>query len=189
MPLPKRRKMISKGHPKLSIVQQCTLMSVHRSGFYYKPKEESALNLKLMRLMDEHYLHHPFKGAKRMHTWLTKDKGFIVNKKRIDRLFYEVMGLQAIMPGKHTSKRCKDHKVYPYLLRHLTVERVNQVWATDITYIPMKHGFMYLVAVIDLFSRYVVSWSVSNSMDAEWCRQTLEDAIAEHRCSLKASWN
>ena len=178
--LPDRRKMISKGHPKLSIVQQCMLLSIHRSGLYYKPRGESALNLELMRLMDEHYLHHPFKGARRMYDWLTLDKGFRVNRKRIERLYYDVMGLRAIMPGKHTSRRHKGHKVYPYLLRNLKIDRPNQVWAIDITYIPMRKGFLYLVAVIDLYSRYVVGWSLSNAMDAEWCRACLEHAIARH---------
>ena len=128
-------------------------------------------------MMDEHYLYHPFKGASRMHTWLTKDKGLSVSKNRIERLYYQVMGLKAVMPGKHTSKRNKAHKIYPYLLRNLTIERPNHVWAIDISYIPMKKGYMYLVAIIDLYSRYVVNWSVSNSMDAEWCRNCLEEAI------------
>jgi putative transposase len=172
--------MISKDHSKLSIVRQSTLLQVHRSGLYYTPKGESDLNLELMRLMDEHYTHHCFKGAKRMHTWLTMDKGYKVNQKRIDRLYYHVMGLRAIMPGKHTSRRNKAHKVYPYLLRNLKVDRPNQVWATDITYIPMRKGFMYLVAIIDLHSRYVLNWSVSNTMDADWCKDTLEEAIAIH---------
>lgn len=170
--------MISKG--QLSLVQQCMLLCLHRSGLYYKPKGESTLNLELMRLMDEHYLDHSYKGARRMHTWLTKDRGYKVSLNRIERLYYRVMGLRATMPGRHTSRRHKAHKVYPYLLRNLTVERPNQVWAIDITYIPMKKGFMYLVAIIDLYSRYVVNWSVSNSMDAEWCRQMLEEAIQMH---------
>lgn len=172
--------MISKDHSALSIVKQAKLLQLHRSGFYYKPKGESELNLELMRLMDEHYADHYFKGAKRMHTWLTMDKGYKVNQKRIDRLYYKVMGLNAIMPGKHTSRRNKSHKIYPYLLRNLKVERSNQVWATDITYIPMRKGFMYLVAIIDLHSRYVLNWSVSNTMDAEWCKEALEEAIAIH---------
>lgn len=172
--------MISKGHSKLSIVKQCNLLSIHRSGLYYKAKEESALNLELMRLMDEHYLYHPFKGATRMHTWLRMDKGYEVNHKRIERLYYQIMGLRAIMPGKHTSRRHKAHKVYPYLLRNLKVERPNQVWATDITYIPMRKGSMYLVAIIDLHSRYVLNWSVSNTMDAQWCKEVLQEAIDLH---------
>lgn len=170
--------MISKGHPKISIVKQCDLLGIHRSGVYYKPRGESELNLELMRLMDEHYLHHPFKGAPRMYKWLTRDKGYKVSRNRIDRLYYEVMGLRSVMPARHTSRRCKEHKVYPYLLRGLNIERNNQVWATDITYIPMKKGFMYLTAIIDIHSRYVLNWSVSNSMDAGWVsklmRQTME---------------
>lgn len=172
--------MISKGHSKLSLQRQCNLLKIHRSGLYYKPRGESKLNLELMRLMDEHYTHHPFKGARRMHTWLTLDKGYKISKNRIERLYYRVMGLQAIMPGKHTSRRNKEHKVYPYLLRNLMVDHANQVWAIDITYIPMRKGFMYLVAIIDLHSRYVLNWSVSNSMDAQWCKETLEEAIDRH---------
>jgi len=133
-----------------------------------------------MRLIDQHYTDYPFKGANRMHTWLTMDKGFKVNLKRIERLYYKVMGLRAIMPGRHTTKRRKDHKVYPYLLRNLTVSRSNQVWAIDITYIPMQKGFMYLVAIIDLHSRYVLNWSVSNTMEAQWCKEALEEAIVLH---------
>jgi len=172
--------MISKGHSDLSIVQQCKALSIQRSGVYYKPKQESALNLELMRLIDEHYLYHPYKGANRMHTWLTKDKGYHVSKNRIERLYYKVMGLQAVMPGKHTSKRNKTHKVYPYLLRNLTIEHADQAWGMDITYIPMEKGFMYLVAIIDLYSRYIINWSISNSMDAQWCQQVVEEAIGEH---------
>jgi len=172
--------MISKGHSTLSIVEQCTILAIHRSGYYYKPKQESELNLELMRLMDQHYLDHPFKGARRMHVWLTKDKGFHVSKNRIERLYYKVMGLRAVMPGKHTFRKCKSHKTYPYLLRNLRIDRSNQVWATDITYIPMEKGYMYMVAIIDLYSRFVLNWSISNSMDAEWCQQVLEEAIEQY---------
>jgi len=172
--------MISKDHSNLSIVKQCKLLKLHRSGVYYKAKGESALNLELMQLIDTHYMDHCFKGAKRMHTWLTLDKGYKVNLKRIERLYYKVMGLRAVMPGKHTSRRNKAHKVYPYLLKNLSVESANQVWATDITYIPMRKGFMYLVAIIDLYSRYVLNWSVSNTMEAGWCAETLQEAIDMH---------
>lgn len=174
--------MIRKGHTELSLKAQCEILTIHRSGVYYKPKPESELNLELMRLMDEHYLHHPYKGAPSMHTWLTRDKGYQVSKNRVERLYYRCMGLQAVMPGRHTSRRNKAHKVYPYLLRGLQVTRPNQVWAMDITYIPMKKGFMYLTAVIDLYSRYIVGWSISNNMDAEWCRDVLEEAIGQHGC-------
>lgn len=172
--------MIRKGHSNLSIVKQCNLLDIHRSGLYYKPKGESELNLQLMREMDEYYLHHPFKGAKRMWVWLTKDRGSKVSRNRIERLYYKVMGLRAILPGRHTSRRCKEHPIYPYLLRNLTIDRANQVWATDITYIPMEKGYMYLVGIIDLYSRYVMNWSVSNSMDSKWCQQTLEETIEMH---------
>lgn len=130
--------------------------------------------------MDEHYLYHSWKGAPSMYTWLTRDKGYKVSKNRVERLYYRVMGLRATQPGKHTSRRHKAHKIYPYLLRNLTAERANQVWAMDITYLPMKKGYMYLTAIIDLNSRYVVNWSVSNSMDAEWCKNCLQEAIEVH---------
>lgn len=171
--------MISKDHPKLSIARQCKLLGIHRSGIYYKPKTESALNLELMRLMDEHYLHHPFKGSLRMYKWL-RSKGYQINHKRIQRLYYQVMGLRSVMPGKHTSRRCKEHKVYPYLLRNMKIDRINQVWATDITYIPMERGFMYLTAIIDIHSRYVLNWSISNSMDAKWVSEVMEDTIEQY---------
>lgn len=164
----------------MSISRQCEAFSISRSGIYYKPKGECKLNLVLMKMMDEEYLKHPFMGAKRMHTWLTRDKKYKVNKKRIERLYYKTMGLRALMPGVHTTKKNKAHKIYPYLLRHLKIERSNQVWATDITYIPMQSGFMYLVAVIDLYSRKIMSWSLSNTMDAEWCKETMEEAISIH---------
>jgi putative transposase len=171
--------LISRDHPELSIEKQCDLLTVSRSGFYYKPKGESQLNLKLMRLMDEHYLEHPYKGVPMMHAWL-RSQGYKVNIKRIGRLFYEIMGLRAVAPGKHTTKRNPKHKAYPYLLRNLKIQRANQVWATDITYIPMAKGFMYLTAIIDLHSRYVVNWSVNNTMDADWCVDVLKEAIELH---------
>ncbi len=172
--------MISKGHSKLSIVKQCNLLNIHRSGLYYKSNGERELNLELMQLIDKHYTKYPFKGARRMHTWLTMDKDYKVSRNRIERLYYKVMGLRAIMPGRHTTKRNRAHKIYPYLLRNLKVHKPNQVWAIDITYIPMQKGFMYLVAIIDLHSRYVLNWSVSNTMDAQWCKETLEEAITIH---------
>lgn len=176
-----KRAMVNKKHSKkLSITKQCKALNIHKSGLYYKPNGESALNLELMRLMDEHYLHHPFQGAKRMHTWLTMDKGYKVNQKRINRLYYQVMGLTAVMPGRHTSRRHKQHKIYPYLLRGLKVERPNQVWKTDIVYIPMAKGFMYMVAIIDVYSRYIVGWSISNTMDADWCAAVMQEAIEQY---------
>lgn len=175
-----KRSMVDRSDCGLSIAKQCRLLGIHRSGLYYQPREASELNLELMRLIDEHYLDHPYKGAYRMHVWLTKDQGYEVSRNRIERLYYQIMGLQSLLPGPHTSKRCKDHAVYPYLLRELDIRYPNQVWATDITYIPMRKGYLYLTAFIDLYSRYVLSWSLSNTMDSQWCVETLEQAIALH---------
>jgi len=167
-------------HSILSKRAQCRILGINRSGLYYENRGESALNLELMSLMDEHYHYYPYKGAPRMHVWLTKDKHFEVSRNRVNRLYYHVMGLRAIIPGPHTSKRNKDHAVYPYLLRGLTIYRSGQVWATDITYMPLPTGFMYLTAVIDLYSRYVLNWSLSNTMEAQWCCELIEDAVEKY---------
>ncbi|SFC87591.1 putative transposase [Parapedobacter composti] len=165
----------------LSIARQCALVSVSRSSFYYQPVGESPLNLELMRLIDEEYLQHPWLGVPRMTTWLRRDKGYRVNPKRIERL-YGIMGLSAMGPKPNTSKRGKGkgHRIYKYLLRGLDITCVNQVWAMDITYIPVRGGYLYLCAIIDVYSRYVVGWSLSNTMTSGWCRDTLEAAIGEH---------
>lgn len=165
----------------LSIVRQCELLEVPRSSFYYKPVGESELNLKLMRLIDEEYLLHPWLGVPRMTTWLRKDKSYAVNPKRIARL-YRLMGLSATGPKPNTSKKGKgtQHRIYKYLLEGLKIVRPNQVWAMDITYIPVQGGYLYLCAIIDVYSRYVVGWSLSNTMSSDWCKQTLESAIARH---------
>lgn len=128
-----------KDHPSLSIRKQCKILGIHPSSLYYQSKGESTLNLELMRLIDEHYWEHPYKGSKRMHIWLTKDKGYKVSLKRINRLYYKVMGLRSILPKPNTSTvgKGKDHQVFSYLLRDLKIERPNQVWAMDITYLPM----------------------------------------------------
>lgn len=159
---------------------QCRILGLHRSGLYYENRGESTLNLELMRLMDMRYHYHPYEGAPRMHDYLTLDEGYEVSLNRVARLYYKVMGLRAIIPGPHTSKRNKEHTVYPYLLRGLAVTHPNQVWATDITYMPLPNGFMYLTAVIDLYSRFVLNWSVSNTMEAEWCQQMMEGAMAKY---------
>lgn len=174
-----RRALVDKAHKDLSIKNQCNLLSVHRSGFYYRPAQESALNLELMRLIDVKYHKHPFRGVPSMTKWLKLDKGYHINEKRIARL-YRLMDIHALVPGPHTSKSNKEHKKYPYLLRNLKIERANQVWGIDITFLPVKKGFMYLVAIIDLYSRCVVGWSLSNTMEAEWCKETLEEAIKLH---------
>lgn len=151
---------------------------VARSTFYYEPSEETAYNLELMRLIDEEYLKHPFYGSPRMTLFLNNDgNGHGVNHKRVERLM-RVMGLQAVLPGPHTSRRHPDHRVYPYLLRDVEVDHPNQVWATDITYIPMENGYMYLVAIMDWFSRYVLEWGISNTLETDFCLDTLERALS-----------
>ena len=165
---------------EISKRKQCDILGINRSSLYYENQGESELNLELMRLMDEHYHYHPYKGVPTMHAWLRADKGYKVSLNRIERLYYKVMGLRAIIPGPHTSKRDKDHKVYPYLLRGLKIDHAQQVWATDITYMPLPKGFLYLTAVIDLYSRYVLHWSLSNTMEAQWCQQLIKEAIEIH---------
>ena len=142
-----------------SIRKQCDLTGTSRSAFYYTPVPESEENLKIMRMIDEQYMLHPEYGSPRMTDWL-RDHDCDVNYKRVARLM-RIMRLQAITPGPHTSKPCPGHKIYPYLLRNVDITRVNQAWSTEVTYIPMKSGFLYLVAVIDWCSRYVLSWEIS----------------------------
>ena len=160
---------------ELSIKKQCEILEIHRSGIYYKSRGESELNLELMDKIDEKYLLRPYFGVPRMYQYLRDELGYRINYKRVERL-YRLMGLEAIGPKPNTSKPAEGHKIYPYLLKGLDIDRNNQVWATDLTYIPMKKGFMYLMAIMDLKSRYVVNWSVSNSMEAEWCAQVLQEA-------------
>jgi putative transposase len=154
------------------------LLSIHRSGLYYTPCSESDENLAIMRLLDEQYFNTPFYGVRRLHKWLELQDHF-VNKKRVRRLM-ELVNWQTIFRKPRTTKRNKQHPIYPYLLKGLAIERANQVWAIDITYVPMRRGFMYLCALIDLHTRYVVHWSLSNTMTSQWCRTVVEDAIAMH---------
>lgn len=172
--------MIDRSNLRLSLRRQSALLGLSRSSLYYRASGESELNLELMRLMDEHYLEHPYKGARRMHVWLNHDKGYSVSLNRIERLYYRLMGLRSLLPGPHTSKRNHEHKVYPYLLRGLKVTRPNQVWQTDITYVAMPRGFMYLTAIIDVYSRYIVGWNLSNTLDAQVCKEVIEHAQAIH---------
>ena len=170
--------MVEKDHNGLSLVQQCKLLSIHRSGLYYTPCVESEENLAIMRLLDEQYFKTPFYGVRRLTAWL-QQQGYNINRKRTGRLM-GIMGWKTLFRGHNTSKPNKEHKVYPYLLRGLAIERPNQVWATDITYVPMKKGFLYLCAIIDLHTRYAVGWSISNTMTAEWCTEVLKQAIEMH---------
>jgi putative transposase len=160
------------------MTRQCLLLQIHRSGLYYAPVPESEENLHLMRCMDEQYFKTPFYGIRRMTAWL-RHQGHRVNRKRVKRLM-ELMGWQTIYRKRNTSKANKLHPVYPYLLRDLAITRPNQVWAIDITYVPMRRGFMYLCAIIDIHTRFVVNWGISNTMTAEWCRQLVEEAIEMH---------
>jgi putative transposase len=166
-------------HSHLSLSQQTKLLDVSRGRCYYQPLAESRLNLKLMRLMDEHYLEHPDKGPRRMQSWLARVYEIEVNLKRLNRLYYSVMGLQSVLPGPHTSKPAPGNKTYPYLLRRLLIDQPNQVWQTDISYIPMSGGYLYLTAWIDVYSRFVLNWSLSNTMTAEWCTEVYEQTIAK----------
>lgn len=164
-------------NPQYSIRRQCRLAGIPRSSIYYEPACETETNLLLMRLIDEQYMLHPEFGYPRMTDWL-RDEGYAVNHKRIARLMQR-MGLQAITPGPHTSKPAPGHKIYPYLLRNVDIEQVNQVWSTDITYIPMRYGFMYLAAVIDWYSRYVLAWELSNTMESLFCVDALKVALTK----------
>ena len=150
-------------------------MGLNRSTLYYAPATETAFNLYLMRLIDAAYMDWPFYGWRRMTEYLQR-QGYAVNHKRVRRLMRK-MGLQAIYPKSRTSQPAAGHKIYPYLLRNLAVTHVNQVWSTDITYVPIRRGFMYLVAVIDWFSRYVLSWRLSNTLDTQFCLDALQEAL------------
>ena len=169
-----RRAVIHMTHP-LPKARRCQLLEVPRSTAYYQPTPVSARDLTLMRLIDEIHLQYPFYGSRRLCNEL-EDRGQTVNRKRVQRLM-RLMGLQALYPRRRTSQPGKGHKIYPYLLRGLTIERANHVWATDITYTPMAKGFMYLVAIIDWYSRRVLSWRVSNTMDTGFCIEALEEAL------------
>ncbi|WP_371732405.1 IS3 family transposase [Aliiroseovarius sp. xm-v-204] len=171
-----RRKMVEPANPDLSIGRQCKLLSISRSSFYYQPKGETALNLMLMRQIDEQFLETPFFGVRQM-TWHLRNEGHLVNEKRIRRLM-RLMGLMPIYQKPNTSKAAKGHKTYPYLLRALRVGRPNQVWAADITYLPMRRGFLYLVAIIDWHTRKVLAWRISNTLEADFCVEALNEAIA-----------
>lgn len=170
--------MIDKNHSELSVQKQCELLSIHRSGIYYKPCDETPLNLELMEVIDREYTKLPFYGVPRM-TEHINQFGYHINEKRIRRL-YRKMALRAIYPGPKTTIANKEHYKYPYLLKNLVIDHPNHVWVTDITYIPMKHGFMYLVAIIDVYSRFVVNWGISNSLDSDFCIEVLKEAIRKH---------
>jgi putative transposase len=173
-----RRALVDRDDPDLSVSAQCRLLKVARSTLYYQPAPMHPDDLALMRRMDELYTKWPFYGSRRMVAALRQD-GLNVNRKRVRRLM-RVMGLEAIYQKPNTSKGHSDHKVYPYLLRGLAIERPNQVWCADITYIPMAKGFVYLVAVMDWYSRRVLAWRMSITMEADFCVEALQEAVARH---------
>ncbi len=171
--------MIEPGHRALSVRRQCALLGLSRSGWYYEPRGEGAANQALMRRLDEAYTRWPFYGARRMTAWLIRS-GAAVNVKRVRRLM-RVMGLEAIYPKKRVSAAGEGHRRYAYLLKDVVIERPDQVWCADLTYLRLRRGFGYLVAVMDWYSRYVVSWGVSRSLEAEFCLAAVEEALSVGR--------
>lgn len=168
--------MVEPGHPRLSLVRQCRMLGISRSAVYYKPIGESAENLLLMRLIDEAFLDTPFYGARQMCKHLRR-LGHAVGRKRIRRLMRK-MGLEPVYQRPNTSAPHPEHKIYPYLLKGLEINEPNKVWCADITYIPMRRGFLYLVAIMDWHSRKILAWRLSNSLDADFCVAALQEALA-----------
>ena len=163
----------------MSVRRQCELLDLPRSTYYFQPARESAENLELMRVIDEQYLRTPFFGSRRMAVWLGAH-GRAVNRKRVQRLMRQ-MGIEAIYPKKRTTVFSAENKVFPYLLRDVAITHADQVWSTDITYVPLRRGYLYLVAVMDWFSRYVLSWRLSNSLETTFCLDALEEALSMGR--------
>jgi putative transposase len=169
--------LVETDHPVLSVERQCELLGLSRSSYYYKPVPESVENLRLMRRIDEQYTKCPFYGSRRITAWLNNE-GEAVNRKRVQRLL-RLMGLEAIYAKPRLSVPGLGHRIYPYLLRGVKIGRRDQAWSTDITYVPMKHGFMYLAAILDWYSRYVIAWRLSNTLDGAFCLEMLEEALSK----------
>ena len=180
-----RRSLIDWEKSPPSLRRQCDLLSLHRSGIYYEPGEVSDEDLELMRQIDELHLAQPQFGSRSV-TTMFRRKGLSINRKHIQRLMRQ-MGIEGLAPGPSTSRPRREHKIYPYLLRGLTVDKANQVWASDITYIPMARGFLYLVAIIDWYSRRVLTWRLSNTLDAHFCVEALKEAL--HRFGVPEIFN
>jgi putative transposase len=170
--------MIEPAHPRITTARQCRLLGLARSTYYHRPQSTPTGDLAFMRQIDEVYLAHPEFGSRQMARWFRR-QGYGVNRKRVRRLM-RWMGLEAIYQKPNLSRRHPEHRVYPYLLRHLTVARPNQVWAMDITYIPIEGGFLYLCAVLDWYSRAVLVWDLSNTLDARFCVETVQRAIDQY---------
>ena len=179
MSLDEKRRLVSPSYSKISIDQQCKVLGLARSCYYYKPRGLSLYNQQLMKLIDTKFIDKPFYGVARMTDYLRFDLGHRINEKRIRRL-YRLMNLRTIYPKRNLSKaNLADYK-YPYLLRGLVIDRPNQVWQADIRYIPMFRGFMYMFAIIDVYSRKIMGWSISNTMNVDWCKEILQNTIKEH---------
>jgi len=178
IPSEERKSMIDRDDESVPVSRQCSLLCLHRSGLYYKPRSENFENLAIMRFLDEQYLQTPFYGVERLLALLQR-KGYRVHRKRLRRLM-RLVGWQTLYPETKTTIADEKAYQYPYLLGKLPITHPNQVWAIDITYLPMQRGFMYLFAIIDLYSRYVVGWSLSNTMSARWCADTIEQAITQY---------
>ena len=176
MSVPDRRALLDRDHADLSIRRQCDLLGIARSGVYRPPRPANDNDLGLMRRLDELFTQWPFLGSRRLARMLRED-GQAINRKRVQRLMRQ-MGIAALGPKPRTTKRAPGHKVFPYLLRSMTIDRPNQVWAADITYVPIGRGFLYLVAIMDWASRAVLSWRLSNTMDVSFCVEALEEALA-----------
>jgi len=174
-----RRGWIEWQHTALSITRQCELVGVPRSTVYYEPVAVSGADLELMRQLDAQYTRTPFYGSRRMRAWL-RTQGYVVNRKRVTRLL-ALLGLEAIVVHRRLSTPAPGHRIYPYLLRGVPIERVDHVWSTDITYIRLRHGFAYLVAVLDWYSRYVLAWELAPTLDTEFCVSALEAALRQGR--------
>jgi putative transposase len=172
-----RQAMIDREHNQLSLVRQCTLLRVSRASLYCQPTPPRTQDLELMALMDRQYLKTPFYGSRRMRAWL-QGQGHSVGRGKVRRLM-RLMGLEAIYRRPNTSKPTPEHRIYPYLLKGVEINRVNQVWSADITYIPMSQGFLYLVAIMDWYSRYVLAWRLSNTMDVDFCAEALDEALSK----------
>jgi putative transposase len=172
-----KRSWLEVEHPVLSLRQQCQLLGVNRSSLYYEPLSADEATLTLMNLIDEQYTRTPFYGSRKILRYL-REQGYGVNRKRVQRLMQQ-MGLYGICPGPNTSRRLQAHKIWPYLLTEVDIVRPNQVWSTDITYIRLAKGFLYLVAVLDWYSRYVLAWKLSNSLETSFCIEALDEALGQ----------
>jgi putative transposase len=175
MSVERRRERVERDHSQLSVRRQCELLGISRSGWYYTPKGDSEENLVLMRLIDEQYLKTPWYGSRQMKRALRR-QGHVVNRKRVQRLM-RLMGLRSLAPGPNTSRKHPTHAVYPYLLRDRVIDAPNQVWCADVTYIPLAHGYVYLVAIMDWHTRHVLSWRLSTTQDVRFCLEALEEAL------------